>query len=60
MLGASTGRVLINNRPEECLQEKVRNMQNPLLDIRVKVKVKLGAYADAARGLGAHLHDIGP
>ncbi len=23
-------------------------------------KVKLGAYADAARGLGAHLRDIGP
>ncbi len=22
--------------------------------------VKLGAYADAARGLGAHLRDIGP
>ncbi len=26
----------------------------------VKLKVKLGAYADAARGLGAHLRDIGP
>ncbi len=25
-----------------------------------KCKVKLGAYADAARGLGAHLRDIGP
>ncbi len=24
------------------------------------VKVKLGAYAEAARGLGAHLHVIGP
>ncbi len=24
------------------------------------IKVKLGAYAEAARGLGVHLRDIGP
>ncbi len=26
----------------------------------VKIKLKLGAYAEAVLGLGAHLHDIGP
>ncbi len=25
-----------------------------------KVKVKLGAYSETSRGLGAHLRDIGP
>ncbi len=30
------------------------------VNARVQVKVKFGAYADAARGLGAHLCDIGP
>ncbi len=29
-------------------------------DSKRSKKVKLGAYADAARGLGAHLRDIGP
>ncbi len=27
---------------------------------RNKVKLKLGAFVDAARGLSAHLPDIGP
>ncbi len=40
---------------------KLRRIINRLLVRKVKVKkVKLGAYADTARGLGTHPRDISP
>ncbi len=54
-------------RLEKCrfLQEKVIYLGHQmdsqgLRTVQSRVKVKLGAYAEAARGLGAHLSDIGP
>ncbi len=52
---------------EEMVKKLITSIIRPRLEYatvvwspRLKVKVKLGACADAARGLGAHLRHIGP